>query len=161
MNKKRGLVIILVTILAGIQTNHLVYAGSVAEASTIASADAGLINSLSLTPPNPASLPSKIELNPYENQRNLVNFEPAGGNPKNSRLLSKDEVREQKVDSALNWAQETIQNIDGIPVVYQGASQLISIGEGVNNFNKQLKKKYHLHFKGDDSGAVVTYKVKF
>lgn len=161
MDKKLGLIVILAIILAGTQSNHLVYAGSVAEASTITLADASLINPLSVTPSNPANLPNKIELNQYESKTSLVNFETAGVNSKNIRQFGEDEIQQQKVDSTLGWAEQTIQNIDGIPILYQGASQLISIGEEVNNFNKRLKKKYHLHFKGDDSGAVVAYKVKF
>jgi hypothetical protein len=131
MDKKPSLIIAVVIIIFISNSGTSAYAASVAEAST------------TVVPTN------------------LVNFEPLSDRAKDHHLLANEENQEQKVNSALAWAEETVQNFDGIPVVSQSAARLIMIGHGVNDFNKQIKKKYNLHLKADDSGAAVAYKIKF
>ena len=133
MSKKAVLLVILFAVLFISHNRNIAYAGSVAEASP--------------TAPMP--------------QGTLVNFEVFSNMAQNRIPLSKDEIQEQKVNSALEWAEDTIENFDGIPFISQGAAQLISFGQGVNKLNKHIKKKYHLHLKADDSGAAVAYKIKF
>lgn len=131
MVKKQSLFIALAIFLFINNGSTPVYAGSIAEAATTA-------------------IPT-----------NLVNFESVSDKAKDRHLLTKDETQQQKVNSALAWAEETVQNFDGIPVISQSAAQLIMFGQEVNDFNKQIKKKYKLHLKADDSGAAIAYKIKF
>lgn len=133
MFRKAVLAVILFFVLFISHNRNIAYASSVAEASPTAVSPQGT----------------------------LVNFEVFSNRAQNRPPLSPDEIQEQKVNSALEWAEDTIQNFDGIPLVSQGAARLLSFGQGVNNLNKHIKKKYHLHLKADDSGAAVTYKLKF
>jgi hypothetical protein len=76
-------------------------------------------------------------------------------------ILSEDEIRQQRVNNALEWAEQIVEDFDGIPVISRGAAELVSLGQGINELNKQIKKKYHIRLKANDSGAAVAYKVKF
>lgn len=132
MFKKTKLILIPAAICLFLSNNiNLAYASSIAEAATTTSS------------------------------ANLVNFDSNANKVKYSPILSKDEIRQQRVNNALEWAEQTVQDFDGIPIISNGAAQLISIGQEINKLNKQIKKKYHLHLKADDSGAAVAYKLKF
>ena len=163
MDKKLNLLVVLAIMAIINSKTGLVYAGSTPQANPVAvvSSEANVVNPIPVTSNNFVALLATVNLNPYGTVNGLVNFESVLDKDKNRRRLNEDEAQERQVNNALDWAQETVQNFDGIPVISQSAYKLILIGQEVNILNKKIKKKYHLHLDADDSSAAVTYKAKF